>query len=89
VHLDRRLHRAVLQEKGKPPREITAQELATPVAGVDERSLIEGDFDVLRAFVDAVCGRGPAEPGVYAATQATRLITSIFESIRTGQPVEL
>ena len=89
VHLDRRLHRAVLQEKGQLPRELTAQELCNPIEGVDERWLVEGDFDVLKAFVDAVQGRGPAEPGVFAATQATRLITSIFESIRSGQPVEL
>ncbi len=89
VHLDRRLHRAILQEKGQPPRELAAIELLEPVAGVDDRWLVEGDYGVLLAFVDAVLGRGPAEPGVFAATQATRLITSIFESIRTGQPVEL
>ncbi|NUQ02220.1 MAG: Gfo/Idh/MocA family oxidoreductase [Armatimonadetes bacterium] len=84
AHLDTRLHRAVVYRRGAEPEEIVAAQL-----GSDDRLVIEGDYGVLRAFVEAVKGDGPAEPGVLAGTQATRTITGIFESIRTGQVVEL
>ncbi len=85
VHMDSRLHRAVFYRRGQEPEEVRAADLA----GTDDRSVIEGDLGILRTFVEAVSGRGPADPGAHAATQATRIITSIFASIRGGRMITL